>query len=236
MDRQRFGIHTAKALCLDASEVPQAIEAARTLGAKLLILRVPANRWASAAAAQQGGGILTDILDHYHWSTRNLDENNDASAMRARDAKPCRPSDADEIADLARAAFAGYESHYHRDPGLDVAAANEVYPDWARRACLASTEALPVIATRANGRIVGFAALRRPAPDAIDVALFAVHPSHRSSGLGALLLREVQEFARASGAAAVTYSTQVENTAARRLVTRCGFVPAYTLLTFHCWI
>ena len=240
LDQHRFGVQTAKALCFDEGAVLSSVADAKALGARLLILRVPAAKWKCVATAQETGGLLTDVLDYYEWAACELASEGEAQRLAAKadlHVRTAIPSDAEEVGALAKAAFADYQGHYHRDPRLDLGAAAEVYPDWARRAC-EGTDAgsAPVLVLLVEDRIAGFAALVHRKPDVIEVTLFAVHPRYQRTGNGLLLLSAIQRHALVSGAKHVLYSTQVENVAARRMLGRCGFLPSYTLLTFHCWI
>jgi GNAT superfamily N-acetyltransferase len=75
-----------------------------------------------------------------------------------------------------------------------------------------------------------------PASGELDVALFAVRPDARGCGLGRRLLEAVKSRALAMGAHRVSYSTQIENIPARRLVVSNGFLPSHSLFTFHVWL
>jgi GNAT superfamily N-acetyltransferase len=235
VDQQRFGVVTAKALCLDAAALADALRASRSLHAQLAIVRIPSSAWGCLDAAINAGGALKDILDFHDWQVCADDyaEPQDAAGEAISLGVP---TDADALGVLAREAFFNYESHYHRDTRLDRSDATDVYPDWARNACVHATDESPVIVTRWGDRIVAFAALRRLTADILDVALFGVAGQVQGNGVGMRLMRHVQRFAFCSHAPLLTYSTQIENVAARRLVARCGFLPAYSLMTFHFWL
>jgi GNAT superfamily N-acetyltransferase len=235
IDQRRFGVVTAKALCTNAREVLSAVNDSKCLSARLLILRVPSSSWPCVTAAQRAGGLLTDVLDHYAWSAQEVPRDDGPGAEGASLIGLGGPDVAAEVADVATAAFACYESHYHRDPKLDPLSATAIYPDWATTACRLSSSLAPVLTQRLDGRLIGFAALRRPEPQTYNVALFAIAPAHQRGGHGLGLIRAVQALALSTGATAVTYSTQVENFSARRLVARAGFAPTYAFLTFHVW-
>jgi ribosomal-protein-alanine N-acetyltransferase len=79
-----------------------------------------------------------------------------------------------------------------------------------------------VVARCGDGRIAGYLC-RWFVADEVHILNVAVHPLHRSRGLGAALMRKALREARAGRAVAVTLEVRRSNTAGRRLYASFGF-------------
>lgn len=77
----------------------------------------------------------------------------------------------------------------------------------------------------ADGIVVGHAVLF-VLHDEGHVASVAVHPDHRRSGVGSVLVEQLCHAAVAAGCEAMTLEVRVSNTSAQALYRRFGFAPA----------
>jgi len=229
LDGKRFGIRVAKATLDAQSQWREALAFCERESVDLLIARIGAADLALAQRMQFDGAFLTDVLLYFRLSPLRSGA---AGAVRVR---PIQVNEANAVKDLAGRCFSGYAGHYHADPRLDRGACDEVYADWAYRACSDRAVADEVIVAEENGRLLGFAALRLVSPREADGALFGVAPEARGRGVYASLLAEFVSWSEHRGASAATYSTQLANFAAQKAVVRAGFEPESARLTFHRW-
>lgn len=88
-----------------------------------------------------------------------------------------------------------------------------------------------VVAPGAEG-LRGYAGLDHGG-DVADVMTVAVAPRARGTGLGTLLLGELERRARSRGAASVVLEVRADNTAALRLYQRAGFVVLSTRRRYY---
>ena len=143
----------------------------------------------------------------------------DGVAIRA-----ARPEDYERLGDLTAAAYLddGLLDHGPEDPYLDV------LRDVRHRAQHAEV----LVAVDAGGTVLGGVAfVGGPGPfadiagaDEAEFRTLAVAPSGRGRGVGAALVRECVDRARALGRERVVLSTQPMMHAAHRLYERFGFV------------
>lgn len=80
-----------------------------------------------------------------------------------------------------------------------------------------------LVATVAE-RVIGYAGLSAPrGAEQADIQTIAVEPTHRSLGVGAILLQRLLDEARARGAHEVLLEVRADNPDAQRLYDRHGF-------------
>lgn len=226
---ERFGVSAARAFLADPSQVGALDGFCRENGVRMAIVRCSAERTDVAQAIETAGGTLMDCLVYYR---RDLSAEPAVGENGFAAARPFDERDRSAVNEIAGSAFEGYFGHYHADPRLDRAAADEGYRDWARRSC---TPESAIVAESPEGSLLGFASLRPAQERVLDAALFAVSPAARGKGVFHLLLQAAAHFAWARGAQACTYSTQITNVAANRAVVKNGFEFDYALYTFHKW-
>jgi ribosomal protein S18 acetylase RimI-like enzyme len=229
LDRERFGVAIARATLSGASNVARYLVECRRGAVAMAIVRTEGEDTAAIHELERAGGLLCDTLVYYGrlLATR--------SAMPGdvfiRDASP---ADVDQVGDVAAAAFAGYGGHYQADPRLDRDAADATYVDWARRSCAGGADRVWV--AEADGRVVGFLALRVNAPDETEIVLNAVHPDYQRRGIYRDLVMTALAASRELGAERCIVSTQLTNVAVQRAWTRLGFEIVSSLQTFHVWL
>ena len=233
LDEARFGIRVAKGAPADASQWREALAFCAANDVRLLIARIDAAQTRLAQCMEDDGARMADVLLQFRATPTQRPAPGRAGGVGVR---VCAPGDAGRVADLARACFEGYASHYRADPHLDPRACDEVYADWARRACADPAVADAVIVAERGHEWLGFAALRMLEPQVADGMLFGVAPAARGQGILGDLLDEFLAWAVRQGAASAIYQTQLANVAAQKRVVRAGFVPDRAFLTFHLWL
>jgi GNAT superfamily N-acetyltransferase len=232
LDSRRFGVTVARATVI-AADLGKALAFCRDNRVELLVARCAVREVAVAHGLEQAGARIMDTLVYY---TRSLSSRRPpAAASTEATIRPGAPEDAEGVRAVAGQAFHRYLGHYHADPRLDAARADEAYVDWAGRALAeAGGSGAFQVADRA-GRIVGFLAARLVAPDEADIALNAVVPELHGRGIYGALLAANLEWARSQGAARVVISTQLANLASQKALVRAGFEPRDSQYTFHLW-
>ncbi|TAK48290.1 MAG: GNAT family N-acetyltransferase [Betaproteobacteria bacterium] len=232
LDGARFGVRVAKAAPDSAEDWGRALEFCARHGVQLLIARIDATRGALAQRLEDDGARLCDVLLQFRCTRLG----GVAAAPAGFVIRSCAPAQAAAVRELAREVFRGYTSHYHADARLDRTACDEVYADWAWRACSERTAAEEVLVAEENAKLLGFAALRMSSAGEADGRLFGVAPGARGRGIQRALLQRFLAWGAARGAASAIYQTQLGNLAAQRSVVRAGFEPDCAFLTFHHWM
>jgi ribosomal protein S18 acetylase RimI-like enzyme len=236
LETERFGITAAR--LSDAAATPVAIEAAaRALGVRLLTCRVAADDLPRVHSLEAAGYLLMDTLVYHERILTGLPA---AEPLQGIGFRLAMARDAQAVRDVARAGFAGYLGHYHADPLLEKAAADEVYVDWAGRSVRNTSATDPVLLAEIEGRVVGFLTLRNlgvlyPGSDEVEAVLSAIYPDHQGRGIYAAFLVRAMGLAAAMGAARLVLSTQIQNYAVQRVWARLGFTHVRSLYTFHKW-
>ncbi len=231
LDSDRFSCRIGKTSIGSQQELGTAMAAAQDERLDLLIARCPVDAVGTVHALEDRGFRLMDTLVYLRRSVGSADLREQGGAVRQ-----AMVSDADGIERVARSAFREYVGHYHSDARLDRRAADEIYPDWARRTVEVPGMADCVLVHGdADSRIHGFAAMRRLDGERCDGMLFAVDPDLQKRGIFGALLEASLAWAAANGYASMEYSTQLRNAGALRGVAGHGFYIYKAVHTFHCW-
>ncbi|MFG6413868.1 GNAT family N-acetyltransferase [Roseateles sp. DC23W] len=230
LDAERFGWVTAK-LTVDTTTDFNAVDAwLEAHAVRFVIARVATDDTAQAQALEARGYRLMDTLLYY---LRTLGGANIAplELQAGYDLDVARPSPA-EMRALAAQAFRGYMGHYHADPAIAPALADEVYASWAERSATDPAVAQHIVAIRYGSRLAAFATLNT-CSGACEGVLFAVDTSHRNQGLHRALVRASLAHAQAGGCHTFFSSTQVANHTVQRNWIREGLLPDRGCYTFH---
>jgi ribosomal protein S18 acetylase RimI-like enzyme len=139
---------------------------------------------------------------------------------RRRGVRPARPSDAPFVRVLAKKVFCIYGPY------------DEILHDW-----FGLDFTLTLIAT-IEGRPVGFAMLGMASLTIADTGFselmaIAVEPEIQKKGLGAFLLRAIEDEARKNGVERVYLHTAQDNIPARRLFSKQGYKPDRIKIGFY---
>ncbi|PJK27365.1 GNAT family N-acetyltransferase [Minwuia thermotolerans] len=233
LETKRFGILAAHVI--DSTASPETIDsAARNKGVKMLTVRIPAPDLPRVHAFEAAGYLLMDTLVYY---TRKLGE------LPPRSPPPngisfrhAASEDADQVANVAQAGFAGYMGHYHADPRLDLGAADAAYVEWAETSTARISSAAPVLVAENGDGIVGFLTLRSNNSEEMEIVLNAVEPASHGQGIYGMLVGEALALAESRGFSRVVTSTQINNYTVQRVWSQLGFYHSRSLYTFHKWL
>ncbi len=234
LDSTRFGLDVFIAGGLTCEEVPELAARVRAQACDLVITRIDANELRLLHALEACGFRVMDTVVRLGRDVDARDKELEASGTRAFTA-----ADITSIANIAARAFRGYLGHYHNDDRLPRAACDELYRDWAARACREKSVADAVIVSTPaeieTGTVFGFAALRHSAEDGTDIVLCAMDPARQGAGLWPHLIRGAIRWAQAAGATHISAATHITNLRSQRGFMRAGFTPRSHAYTLHWW-
>ncbi len=143
-------------------------------------------------------------------------------------------ADSDRIADIAKASFRSYRSHYHANPLFDPQAISDGYAEWATSFIRHSSADRETWIVRASGEIVGFATCEIHRYDkCVEIVLNAIDPSHSGRGFYGYLVSQVLLNYRQRGFCTVKISTQVWNYVVQKAWAHAGFTLTQAFDTYH---
>lgn len=232
IDKERFGIVTARDPHVTAETLGAALEYCRANRVELLIARCAADDLGVAQSLESAGGRLMDTLVYY---SRSLDAPLPEGAC-AVPIRPARPEDAAGVRRVASESFRGYRGHYHADPRLERERCDEIYPSWAHRSCVEPGVATRVLVADHEGRIAGFLTMLERGPDEQEIVLNGVEPRLQRHGIYRSLVVSAIGAAHADGAKRLGVSTQLTNVAVQKVWVRLGFELSRSYYTFHLWL
>jgi L-amino acid N-acyltransferase YncA len=225
LDSDRFGISVARAPSVTVDTLPEIQQFCVEKGVRLLIASCSGTEIETAQALEDSGLRLMAIYLDYAIRTR--ERPHDPTLRLAG------PEDADEVAAIAKGAFEGHQGHYHADPRLPNDLCNEVYADLARRCCTGEAADITVLAEE-DGRICGVSSTRITPPEARGV-FAVVAPWAQGRGIYDRLVLEGGTYCAEQNVSRGFAQVSIGNAASQRLLTRLGFRPAGSSLTFHGW-
>jgi GNAT superfamily N-acetyltransferase len=233
LDEARFGVRTARAMDVTADQLPEILEFCNDQEVQFLIARCSTREFATLQAMERAGFLIMDTLVYFYFDVlrKTLPERHQVSIRTIRP----QHDDIEAIADVARQAFRGYESHYHADLRLDRSACDDLYVDWAVRSCTQKDLADEVLVAEANNEVFGFLALKSIENNEADCRLYAVSQRTQQKGIGQALLIEALYWCKSNGLNALMISTQITNIASQKSCVRVGFEPYSSFHTFHKW-
>lgn len=235
LQTHRFGVVCAQFDGL-GKEVPELVvinQMAAEHKVKMVSTRVSVDAIETVHMLEADGYKLMDTLVYYQGSvaaTCTFDALKHTLDMRIACA-----DDANVVAEIAKAAFAGYFGHFHADPKLDNALADEVYVDWAFQSIKYSNSKDPAILILQDEQVCGFATTRQNTPTESEVILNCIHPDAQGKGLYKKLFKQTMSILAANGAKHVTVSTQINNYAVQKVWASLGLVHQRSYYTLHKW-
>lgn len=232
LDEERFGVRTAKASLSVNDDAAATLEWCRDQDVALLIVRCPMSSTPAIHQLESAGGRLMGILVRWTFEFDRHDLPPDTHPARTRLASL---EDLPAILEIARAAFHGYEGHYHADPRLDPDSCDDVYVSWTERSVRIPGVADAVLILEDDTGPVAFVTVRMITPLEGEVVLGGVAPSASGQGLYRAFLLRAMAWCRDRGARRVLVSTRLTNTAVQKVWARFKFRFAGAEATFHVW-
>ena len=232
IDKDRFGIKTAKSVKVTADNLPKIMKFCRNNNVEMLIVRCPANDFPAVHAMEREGFQLMDTLVYYSRDLANTPIPSDTAKVTIR---KIRSGEESKVKVVAAEAFRGYFGHYHADERLDNSKCDEVYTSWAANSCVSRNFADEVLVAELNSIIVGFATLRMNDSAESEGVLFCVDSSVHRMGIYRSFMIRGMEWSLSKSARRMVVSTQFINIAVQKVWVRLGFEPIRGYYTFHKW-
>jgi predicted N-acetyltransferase YhbS len=228
LDTARFGVSSARADDITLAEVSAILSFCDQENIQFLIARCETKDLAVVQALEAQGFLLMDTMVHHIYDIRRNGLPPLESPVPIR---PFQPADRDAVLTIAKAAFEGYMGHYHADPRIDQAIADEIYADWARR----ETENSQVFVADQDGEVVGFITARMNTPQDGQIVLGGVSHTARGGGIYREFLKHCIHWLNDQGAERVLFVTQITNAPVQRVWGRLGCVLQRSEYTLHKW-
>jgi GNAT superfamily N-acetyltransferase len=232
LETARFGVVCAHVVDIDAP-LDAIDKAARSQDVAMLTARLDTAHLGRVHELESAGFRLMDTLVYFSCRLQNDDV--PVAHPGGVTIRLAEPSDAPAVMQVAREAFRDYIGHFHSDPRLDSAAADDVYVEWAQTSIERSSMDTPALVVCKDGEIAGFLTLRLNDAREAEIVLNGVHPRHQRGGVYGLLVSQAKRLAQSLGRSEVIVSTQVNNVGAQRVWVRDGFAPQRSLYTLHKW-
>lgn len=235
LETKRFGVKSARfAITSDAlPNLARLNEQARDEGIRLVTARLDVSHLPLAHLLEDDGYRLMDSLVYY---TR---PNNPLPAVRdlpeGLSLRRAVPGDAASVARVAREAFRGYFGHFHVDPRIKNADADEVYVQWAETSVSRPEDGKIVDVVENDDQIVGFCTLKLLNEANANIELNGIMPENQGNGLYSYLIEKTIRTSQEIGAEHTKISTQINNYAVQKVWARCGFFHERSVYTFHKW-
>ncbi|MDI6743124.1 MAG: GNAT family N-acetyltransferase [Smithella sp.] len=231
IDRERFGIKTARVTGLDADNLSFVLDFCAREKVKFLIARCDMTDLNAAQSMEKQGFLLMDTLVYYTFdlTRKNIPDDHGPAIVR-----PIRLQEEQEMIAIARASFHGYVGHYHADPRLDKIKCDEAYTDWARKA-FAARDAENFVVGEIEGQIVGFGVLRKNDPDEGEMFLGGIHPDFQGQGIYYSFLCKAMQWCLRQKTEKMVISTQLRNLPVQKVLSKFGFEISRGYYTYHKW-
>jgi hypothetical protein len=233
LDRLRFGITTVKAKINNGDSIEELIANSATLGAELVIARLPTHCIQLVQDLEQAGALLMDTLLYFHKRKITTCEINLPDGYSACTAQS---EDGMQVEDVALKSFKDYAGHYHADPRLNRENCDAVYSSWAKDSCIKGNLADEVILIKKGEEVAAFATLKKMNSIEYEGILFGVSPTHRGKGLHLNLIQLSHNWGVENNLLQMRSSTQIINITAQKNWCRIGMEPLHSFYTFHLWM
>lgn len=235
LETKRFGVKCAR-FAITSNQLPDLAllnEQARVEGIRMVSARLDVSHLPLAHLLEDDGYRLMDSLVYYTRPNIPLPETKllpDGLSLRR-----AIPEDALGVAIVAREAFKGYFGHYHVDPRLDNAAADDAYVEWAETSVSRMDNGKVALIVEAADKIVGFCTVKRLNDMDADIELSGIMPENQGGGLYSRLIEHCILLSQEMGAENTKISTQINNYAVQKVWARSGFHHERSVYTFHKW-
>jgi len=231
-DTNHFGFKVARMNTATPEELQPALDSCAALGVKLLIHRCNTDNPRFVHQLERHGFELMDTNVRYCLS---LADTQVTSVPGPAIIRPCLNTEANNVAAIARDAFAGYIGHFHNDPRLDRAKCDALYIEWARNLCLDQNLADLVLLAEMEGKIVGFDSHKIIKGKVADGILSGVSPQAQGRGIRKALMIASNNWCKSHGLERMEEGVDVNNYGIQRVLASLGFRMYASLYTFHRW-
>jgi ribosomal protein S18 acetylase RimI-like enzyme len=231
IDRERFGIKTARVIGLDANNLSFVLDFCAREKVEFLIARCDMTDLHAAQSMEKQGFLLMDTLVYYTFDLTRKKTPDDRGPAIVR---PIRLEEEQEMIEIARASFHGYLGHYHADPRLDKIKCDEAYADWARKA-FASRDAENFVVGEVEDKILGFGVLRTNNPEEGEMFLGGIHPDFQGQGIYHSFLCKAVHWCSSKKTSRLVISTQLRNLPVQKVLIKFGFEISRGYYTYHKW-
>lgn len=232
LDGQRFGIVSAKAPLVRRDTLPEVMSFCEANRVEFLIARCPTFDLGAVQDMEGLGFLLMDTLLYFSFDLRGKRVPKDMAGVAVREGEA---GDALKAKTVAAECFDGYMGHYHADPKLDRKKCDEVYQDWAYRACLSTGPRDGMLVSVSGEEVTGFGTIHVNDEEEGEGGVFCVSPRFRSRGVYQSIMIRCLGWCSERSIKRMNISTQVTNLASQKTWVRLGFEPSHSFYTFHKW-
>jgi ribosomal protein S18 acetylase RimI-like enzyme len=232
IDKERFGVKTAKVIGLTKDRLSSVLDFCAKEEVVLLIARCNMSDLEAAQSMEKEDFLLMDTLIYYSLDLSKRPIPSDKGVVHFR---PIHADEEKEMIAVASESFRGYFGHYHADPRLDNEKCDEVYVDWAKKAYASRGANENFFVAEIDKRIVAFGVFRINDSEEGELFLGGIHPDFQGHGIYLSFLCRAMEWCLSRNAKRMVISTQLNNIAVQKVLTRFGFEISKGYYTYHKW-
>ena len=227
-----FGFNIAKLREEDAKSLDEVQDVCRREQVRLLTCRFKTDNVSLAHDLEKHGFQLMDTVTIYrlHFARAPVVKASTSAIIR-----PCRESEAEDIAAIARTLYVNHVGHYHNDPRLDRGKSSELYAMMARDSCLGQKVASIMLVAEIEGKVVGFHSHRVVPQKGLEGIVSGVSHLAQGKGIGKALILASIDWGRSQGLEWIEQSPHVNNYAMHKMMVDLGFRLRASYYTFHKW-
>jgi len=227
-----FGLKVAQLLEQDAKKLEQVQDICLKEQIKLLTCRLSTDDVAFAHELEKHGFQLMDTVTRYHLDFSRVPV---ASVPVQATIRPCRKSEAEDVAAIARVVYINHVGHFHNDPKLERDKCTELYVEIARNSCLDQNVADIMLVAETEGKIVGFHSHKIVNPDGLGGVISGVSHLAQGKGIGKALILASIDWAKSRGLEWNEQYPHINNYAMHKIMVDLGFKLSASFYTFHKW-
>ncbi len=231
IDYKRFHLKTAK-LTIDDQHIDIApiIEIFQKENGRLFIIRCNSGLNDVIHQLHKTGFFLTDTMLTYSINVK--DSNLSKKYTDKFQIVNALADDSEILGEMAQSSFAGYRSHYHKNPFLDNQLCDQVYIDWARNLVIKEGMSDVVFIAKSGNKSVGFASLKVENGEA-KAGLLGVIPEYRGLGISHILHQERFQWCKSNSINKIAVETSLSNINYITILSDLGFKLHSSKHVFH---
>lgn len=231
-DTNHFGFKVARMNAATSEELQPALDSCAALRVKLLIHRCNTDNLHFVHQLERQGFELMGTNLRY---CLNLADTQITYVPGPAIIRPCRNTETNDVAAIARIAFTNYTGHFHNDPRLDRAKCDALYVEWARNSCLDQNLADLVLVVEMEGKIVGFDSHKIIKGKVADGVISGVSPQAQGKGIRKALMVAGINWCKSRGLERMEEGVDANNYRIQRVLVSLGFRMYASFYTFHKW-